>query len=169
MASAIQSTTSGLTVAPPRASRFRAAQPADGLARRRWAGGAMALGAALPLGLAAALTPAEGGLGTHEQLNLPPCSWISMADLPCPTCGMTTAFAHAADGNLPASFMAQPLGFLLALATAMALFLGTYVALTGSLILRHAGRLLTPRAAWAFAALAMLAWGFKVLSYKGLL
>jgi hypothetical protein len=122
------------------------------------------------LGVAAWLTPSESGIGTHRVMNLPPCTWVAMADIPCPTCGMTTAFAHAADGNLVASFLAQPLGCVLAIATAMALLLGLHVALTGSLIGRAlGGRLLGRRTGWAIAGAVLAAWGFKILSYKGLL
>ena len=60
------------------------------------------------------------------------CGWITAMNLPCPTCGMTTAFAHAANGDMLASLGTQPLGFVLAIATAMSLLLGTYVAATGS-------------------------------------
>src|SRR5690606_33691507 len=50
------------------------------------------------LGLAPWLTPAAAGHGTHGQLGLPPCGWVLAMGRPCPSCGMTTAFAHAADG-----------------------------------------------------------------------
>ena len=136
---------------------------------RRIAGALVAFGAAVILGLAAYLTPAEAGLGTHEQLNLPACAWVTLMDVPCPTCGMTTAFAHAANGDLLAAGLTQPLGLLLALGTAMALLLGTYVALTGSPIAGMLGRYFTARTAWLLAALALAAWLYKVLSHRGLL
>jgi hypothetical protein len=100
---------------------------------------------------------------------MPACGWITLMDLPCPTCGMTTSFAHAADGHLLASFMAQPLGFLLAIATAMALLLGAYVAITGSRVAGQLGRLWVRGSGWALLAIALAAWGYKVLSYKGVL
>ena len=42
------------------------------------------------------LTPDTGGNGTHTQLGLPECNWIVFLDMPCPTCGYTTSFSHAA-------------------------------------------------------------------------
>lgn len=134
---------------------------------RRAAAAVVAIGCAGLLGIAAWLTPSPTGLGTHEQLHMPACGWISAVDLPCPTCGMTTAFAHAADGNLLAAFLAQPLGALLALGVAMTLLVSLYVALTGSRVARVFARLWTVRTAWIFSAMVLTAWGFKIVSYKG--
>ena len=39
--------------------------------------------------------------------------------LPCPTCGMTTAFAHTVRGRWLAAARAQPAGFVAAIATAL--------------------------------------------------
>ena len=136
---------------------------------RRLIGAAVAIACAGVLGVAAWLEPSAGGLGTHESLGLPPCGWITTMDLPCPTCGMTTAFAHAADGRLLAAFHAQPLGALLALATAMALLAGAHVALTGSRLERVLARLWGRRAGWVLAGVVVGAWLYKVITYKGLL
>ena len=46
------------------------------------------------------LTPDPRGFGTHEQLGLTPCFFHSKTGIVCPTCGMTTAWAHALQGNL---------------------------------------------------------------------
>jgi hypothetical protein len=127
----------------------------------------VALGCAAVLGLAAWLSPAESGVGTHEALNMPPCGWIAIADLPCPTCGMTTAFAHAANGNLIQSFQAQPLGCLLAIGTAMALLVSMFVAVTGSRLAWSFTRLWTRGSAWIIAAAVVAAWGYKIISHKG--
>ena len=129
----------------------------------------VAIGAATLLGLAAYLEPSPSGLGTHTQLAMPTCGWIVTMDLPCPTCGMTTAFAHAANGNLLASLGAQPLGAALALVTAMVLLVAGYVAATGSVIGSAFAGLWSGRAAWILAVVATAAWAYKVLVYKGLL
>ncbi len=75
--------------------------------------GAIVLGVLL---VAWSLTPAER-LGTHRQLGLPPCGMVTMTGLPCPTCGMTTAYALVVRGRLLAAVRAQPMGAILALAT----------------------------------------------------
>src|SRR5687768_7239343 len=129
---------------------------------------AIAMGCSLAVLLVAAwLTPSPRGMGTHESLNLPRCGWIVVADLPCPTCGMTTAFAHAANGNLVASFMAQPLGCLLALATAMALLVSVHVVVTGSRIASAFSGLLAGKSLWLLSALVVASWGYKIVAYKG--
>ena len=142
---------------------------ASSTAVRRGVGAGVAVGAAGLLGVAAWLDPSPEGLGTHSQLSLPPCGWILTMDLPCPTCGMTTSFAHAADGNLVGSFIAQPMGALLAVATAIALLVGTYTVATGSRVAALFGRLLGRRAAWLFGTAFVAAWVYKIVAYKEVL
>jgi len=146
--------------------------PAEGISMtlRRAIGGAVALGSTTLLGLAAWLEPARDGLGTHSQLfNLPPCGWILGMDLPCPTCGMTTAFATAADGHLVGAFVVQPMGAALAVGTAMALIVGAWTAATGSRVAWLFGRLGTRRTAWFVGGAFVAAWGYKIIAYKELL
>jgi hypothetical protein len=60
------------------------------------------------------LEPDSRGLGTHEQLGLPPCSMILLVGVRCPSCGMTTAWSYLTHGNIDASLRANPGGTLLA-------------------------------------------------------
>lgn len=53
----------------------------------------LATGAAFVLALSL-VSPDPRGYGTHELLGMEPCSWASGGDLPCPTCGVTTAACH---------------------------------------------------------------------------
>ena len=69
-------------------------------------------------GLARWLTPAAAGLGTHQQLGLPPCTVRALCGVPCPSCGMTTSFAHFTRGEWAASAAANVGGFLLAVVCA---------------------------------------------------
>lgn len=150
--------------ATERADRMQAASR-----RRRLLALLPLAGASGLLGVAAWLQPASGGVGTHEQLALPPCGWVLAMDLPCPTCGMTTAFAHAADGHLLASFFTQPLGFVLALATAVTAILSLLVLVTGAPLARPIFGLWGSRSGWWLAGIVVAAWGYKILSYKELL
>jgi hypothetical protein len=115
------------------------------------------------------LQPSADGLGTHRQLGLPACGWIASADLPCPTCGMTTAFSHAAHGDLPSSFRAQPLGMMLAVGTAIVALAGVWTACSGSMLAPFLAAMLGPRLGWTLGVLLLLAWGWKILDHKGLL
>jgi len=58
------------------------------------------------------LRPAADLVGTHTQLFLPPCLFLKITGVPCPTCGMTTSFALLAHGQLWRSIIAHPLGAL---------------------------------------------------------
>lgn len=136
---------------------------------RRLIGAGVAVGATAVLGLAAWMDPSPAGLGTHGQLNLPPCGWILTMDLPCPTCGMTTSFAHAADGDLFGAFVTQPMGAVLAIMTAIALLVGTYTAATGSRVAALFGRLWCRRAGWMFGIAFAAAWIYKIVAYKEVL
>ncbi len=117
------------------------------------------------LGTAAWLRADSGGHGTHTQLGMPACAWAMAFDRPCPTCGMTTAFAHAADGEFRASFLSQPLGFMLALGAAAGFWGAVHVAATGSQLGTVSARLMQPRALWVLAGLAAAAWAYKFATW----
>ena len=69
------------------------------------------------LAAAAWMTPDRSGFGTHRQLLPATCTALMLFGYPCPSCGMTTAFAHAVRGDLLAAFHAQPAGMVLAMVT----------------------------------------------------
>jgi len=73
-----------------------------------------AVGLIAPLVVASQLTPNRRGRGTHEQLGLPPCFSVVMFGVRCPSCGMTTSFAHLARGEFAAAAKANLGGVLLA-------------------------------------------------------
>ncbi|RMH12148.1 MAG: DUF2752 domain-containing protein, partial [Planctomycetota bacterium] len=88
-------------------------------------------------------------------------------DFPCPTCGMTTAFAHAADGHLIRSFSTQPAGGLLALLLAVGVWAGMYTAATGSRVLAVCMGLLRPRLLIAAVSFVLAAWVYKMVTWSG--
>lgn len=59
--------------------------------------------------------PDPRGFGTHEQLGLAPCRTMDVIGIPCPGCGVTTSVSLLWHGELWASFLNQPFGFLLGL------------------------------------------------------
>jgi hypothetical protein len=129
----------------------------------RLAAAAASLAACAVLGLAAWLAPDPGGVGTHRQLGLAACTLYEATGLPCATCGMTTAFAHAADGHQLAAFIVQPAGALLALATAVVAIVAGYAAATGTCLTALIHAVARPLTFWALVALILLGWGYKVL------
>ena len=111
---------------------------------------------------AASITPDPSGMGTHTQLNMPPCLFAAQTGIPCPTCGMTTSFAWFARGNLLASFYVQPMGTVLAILAVITFWMGIYIALTGRaahrLVKFIPGKyLVVPLVSWGIAA-----WAWKI-------
>lgn len=125
--------------------------------------GAIIVLAAVTLSIARYLHPAERGFGTHEQLGLPPCTFLLWTGLPCPSCGLTTSFAHAAHLQFLASFLAQPFGFLAFWLTALSIPFALY------LLYRRVtwDRILHARAAnpvvYVLLVLYLLSWVYKII------
>ena len=121
------------------------------------------------LSVAASLAPAESGLGTHRSLGLPQCNWITMMDVPCPTCGMTTAFSNTVRGDWVSGFRAQPLGLVFCVIVAMAVVGGLWTVVfgrgPGGLIAAAWNRWWT----WGLVAFAVLAWAWKIVDHRGLI
>lgn len=120
------------------------------------------------LSVAAWLNPSGGGVGTHEQMGLPPCGLLATTGLPCATCGMTTSFALAADGRIIASFINQPMGALLAIITAVAVTGSGLSLLTGVSAWPVVSWLCRP---WFFILMGILAagaWGYKIIMVTGM-
>lgn len=124
----------------------------------------MAAGSLTVLGIAAGLEASDEGVGTHTQLGMPPCMFREATGHPCPTCGMTTAFTHAADLDLAASAAVQPVGLLLAIMTAAVFWAALGVAFGGSMLGRQLAGTLTGRVLWVGAAILAAGWGYKFLT-----
>ncbi len=78
---------------------------------------AMGAGMLTLLVIAARLKPDPygQGYGTHQQLGLPPCTFITLFGVRCPSCGMTTAWTHVVRGQIPSALRSNTGGTLLAL------------------------------------------------------
>ncbi len=140
------------------------------LTREERRGAAMAAAAIVAvLGLAAILTPDERGLGTHQQLGLPPCMTETVFGIPCPFCGMTTSFSHMAHGQIAEAITVQPagaLGFVVAAALALGCIVtvATGTAPTKWKAVRHSPYL------YAIAGVIIAtAWVYKVLSHTDII
>ncbi len=82
-----------------------------------WCGGLAITGTILLL--AFFLTPDPSGHGTHTQLGLPPCGFLTMTGYPCPGCGLTTSFAHLIRGEVGNAARANVFGVGLFAATVL--------------------------------------------------
>jgi hypothetical protein len=76
---------------------------------------AIGLGLIFLLAVAAALKPDPSLYGTHQQLGLPPCTFLVLFGIPCPTCGMTTAWACLMHAEFFRAFQANAGGALMGL------------------------------------------------------
>ncbi len=79
----------------------------------------LALGLTVVFGIALWLDPYKGDvperrMGTHQQLGLPPCTFVVLTGYPCPSCGMTTSFALLIRGDVLNSLRANWVGTMLA-------------------------------------------------------
>jgi Protein of unknown function (DUF2752) len=116
---------------------------------------------AILLGIAADLQPNPQGLGTHQQLGLPPCSLRVLAGIRCPGCGMTTSWSHFMQGRWWASMQANVAGFLFAWAALAVIFFGLRAAIQGRLPSRQTQRIGTY---WLVGcmAVALVDWIFRL-------
>lgn len=80
----------------------------------RVAAGCLGIGLLTLLVVAGTLKPNSQGLGTHQQLGLPPCSSRVLLGIRCPSCGMTTSWSYFTRGQWLESAKTNVGGFLLA-------------------------------------------------------
>ena len=113
----------------------------------------------LPLVVWPAGAPSDG----HPQLRLPPCMFRVLTGLPCPFCGLTTAFIHMGHGQIKAALVAHPLGPPLYVAAWVTALLAVRTLVTG----RHAvPQFVLSRAfGWIVIVAILLAWGMKLLRH----
>ena len=77
----------------------------------------LVVGLGVLLALSAYLEPSAAGHGTHQQLGLAGCSFLTLTGYVCPMCGATTTFALMADLQWLQGFANHPFAALLFLAT----------------------------------------------------
>lgn len=85
--------------------------------RRPWVARVVSAGVAGAIGtvfaLSALLEPSPEGHGTHLQLGLGQCSFLSLTGQPCPMCGATTSFTLLAHLRPIDALVNQPFATLL--------------------------------------------------------
>lgn len=120
-----------------------------------------ALACAVVLGLSMWLRADSRGVGTHQQLGLPPCGFVDMFDIPCPSCGFTTTYTLAAHGHVIDAAVNQPFGLFLFVLTVLAVPMGVIAAVRNVSLLDA-----TVRWPWNRIMLGLLVgwlacWGYK--------
>ena len=134
----------------------------------RWLLAAWVLFLVSGFALARSLEPSPRGYGTHQQLGLPPCTFRMLVGIPCPSCGMTTAFSHFMHFDLVGCCRANPAGLLLALFCAIQIPWGIGSVFAGRLLGVH--RPADTALIWMVALMAagVLHWIYLlVLQFRG--
>ncbi|MBB3206476.1 hypothetical protein FHS27_002285 [Rhodopirellula rubra] len=110
------------------------------------------LGILTPLGIARTLSPSTQGLGTHQQLGLPPCSMRVLFDMRCPACGMTTSWSYWTRGQWWSSLRTNSGGACLAFLVVAVALIASRVVWTG----RMPEYATTYRIGWAIVAIGVV-------------
>ncbi|HHI80045.1 MAG TPA: DUF2752 domain-containing protein [Planctomycetes bacterium] len=111
--------------------------------------------------------PDARGIGTHEQLGRPPCSWPILYNMPCPTCGVTTATAHLLHLHPIRAFLTQPFGMALAL-SAVGMVLGSiWFGVRGESLLFRLSRWNWGLVLLGGVVLLLVSWWWKVATWGG--
>jgi len=117
------------------------------------------------LGVARWLTPAARGYGTHTELGLPPCNFLRLTHLPCPSCGLTTCFTWAAHFHFWQAFLVNPFGVLAFFVTVSAIPTAIFLLwrrISFRRITESAG---FTKAIYAGTALYFISWFFKLATF----
>ena len=118
--------------------------------------------------LAYTLEPDNSGIGTHQQLGLEPCGFLTRFEIPCMMCGMTTSFSLYMHAQIIEGVLNQPFSIFL--------FSGTLYTCSLSLldlidprarVSRFFDRIQTLNRVWyvILLALFMAAWILKIIMH----
>jgi hypothetical protein len=108
------------------------------------------------------LKPAACGYGTHTQLGLPPCYFLQVTHLPCPSCGLTTCFAYAIRFQFWKAFLANPFGLLAFFATVSSIPTAIYLLWRRMSFRRITESAHFSRAVYVATAFYFMSWLFKL-------
>ena len=118
---------------------------------------------------AALLHPDPSGVGTHQQLGLPPCGFLFVTGYPCPACGLTTSFAHMVRAEVVGAALANPFGILLFLVTLATIPVAAFGLVRGLPVFETLDRLHFEKWALLLVVTSLLVWVTKLCTlYFGL-
>lgn len=127
---------------------------------------AMLVSAGVVLAIAAWLNPSPTGYGTHMQLGLPPCNFLRLTHLPCPSCGLTTCFAWSIRLQFHRAFLANPFGILAFFCTVSLIPTAIFLLWRRISFRRITESAHFPKAMYAATILYVLSWIFKLATFK---
>ncbi len=130
--------------------------------RARLVAGLVLVACLAVLAVAAWLEPDPAGYGTHRQLGLSACGMMATTGVPCPTCGMTTAFCLAIRGRWIEAVKAQVAGALLVVAVGLVCAVSCSVLFTGKVWLVNWFRVSAVTLVFLSLAILLIAWIVKI-------
>lgn len=133
--------------------------------RLRLALAAGGLALLVPLAVAGWLRPSPLGFGTHRQLGLPPCTFVWLFGIRCPSCGMTTSWSHAVRGHWLASVRSNSGGAALA---AVAMIAGPWLvasAIAGRWLVRPPSDRVIAALAIGFITITLIDWMYRLFTF----
>ncbi|MCB9707705.1 MAG: DUF2752 domain-containing protein [Myxococcales bacterium] len=110
------------------------------------------------------LVPSPLGYGTHEMLGLPPCGVLAFTGIPCPSCGLTTCFAHIVRMQWLEAWGANPWGFALFGTMAASVPVAFFGAYHASPVLMTCYKLHVEKVSLVLLVLGIVSWLVRVFS-----
>jgi hypothetical protein len=111
--------------------------------------------------LSVVLTPDSRGFGTHEKLGLPPCTFRQLTGYRCPSCGMTTSWAHLMRGQVVLALRDNVGGALLGLVTVVLAPWSLISGWRGRWLWRPMGERAVFVAVWLLVAVTLIDWSVR--------
>lgn len=139
------------------------ARPVTEAGRARWWATLALLGCVIVLGVAVYVRPDPRGFGTHAALGFGPCGMLVTTGYPCPTCGMTTAFAYVVRGQWLRALWAQPAGFVLGVGTIGLAGVAAWTIVRGRWPRVNLGFMTPYRLFLGLLVLLLGSWAFKIV------
>ena len=103
-------------------------------------------------------------MASHTQLGLPECNMVTWTGKPCPSCGMTTSFAHLIHGDVGNSLRANWAGTLLAIYWLLLVPWAVVSAWRGKLFGIRNGEAMISISIGVFTVLMLLRWAIVMLT-----
>jgi hypothetical protein len=118
------------------------------------------------LALSIELEPSADGHGTHKQLGLPACGFLSITGYPCPSCGITTSFSYFVRGDLLDALRVQPFGFVLFTVLIAGFAISVYATLHSIPATDLLDSVLFERVQVALLIIFLLSWIYKIYTMR---
>ncbi len=124
------------------------------------------LGCSAAIAVSVYLIPDARGHGTHEELGFPPCAMAELWGVPCPTCGVTTSFAHMARLEVGRAALVQPvgvIGFALAAGGVAVMAVSLSLGFSWAPVLRRVNWTIL---GWITAGVVFASWVFEIVRWR---